>query len=177
MQCRIRITYSLVASSVQVNPRLQQQWKILPSRSSEADQHRKCCSPALANPKKHSHKCSHELACSAKAFVAPALLLLLLQSPALFWNDAMLQQDHLLPNLTLQTQRRIPHGKRLEEKEKAKAWQSYADANCSNWLAPPRLRSWQLCSQQQLCMEMCWNLTLAGITTVCRKLFFATSGL
>ena len=56
--------------------------------------------------------------------------------------------------------------------EKAKAWQSYADANCSNWLAPPR--SWQLCSQRQQ-MEMRWNLTLAGIIIVCRKFFFATS--
>ena len=140
-----------------------------------ADQHRKCCSPALANPKEHSHKCSNQLACSAKGFVAAALLLL--QSPALYWNDAaMLQQGHLLPNLSLQTQCRIPHGKRLEERGEEKVWQSYADANCSNWLAPPRLRSWQLCSQWQLCMEMCWNLALAGITIVCRKIFFATSG-
>ena len=51
----------------------------------------------------------------------------------------MLQQDHLLPNLSLQTQRRIRHRNRLEEK----AWQGYADGKCSNWLAPPRLRSWQ----------------------------------
>ena len=104
------------------------------------------------------------------------------QTPALYWNELepraiKYRSWSRIQNLSLQTHRRIPHGKRLEEKEKAKAWQSYADANCSNWLAPPRLQSWQLCSQQQLCMEMCWNLTLAGITTVCRKLFFATSGL
>ena len=98
--------------------------------------------------------------------------LLLLQWSALYWNDAVLQQDHLLPNLSLQTQRRIPHGNRLEEK----AWQSYADGQCTNWLAPPRLRSWQLCSQRQLCMGMCWNLALAAITA-CPKFFFATSGL
>ena len=132
-----------------------------------ADEHRKCCSPALANPKEHSHKCSNQLACSAKGFVAAALLLL--QSPALYWNRAaMLQQDHLLPNLSLQTQRRIPHGKCLEKE----TWQSYADAKCLNWLAPPRLRSWQLCSQRQLCMEMC-----AGTSHSQLLLFVANSSL
>ena len=77
-----------------------------------------------------------------------------------------------MPNLSLHTQHRLPHVKRLEEE----TWESYADAKCSNWLAPPRLRSWQLCSQRQLCMEMCWNLALAAITA-CRKLSFATYGL
>ena len=56
----------------------------------------------------HHHKRSHELVSSAKGFMAAALLLL--ESPALYWNDAALEQDKFLPNLTLQTQRRIPHG-------------------------------------------------------------------